>query len=334
MRDAPSMFVRIGLLVVCIIAGLSTHLTAHRASAVSTGLWVAPSDVVVDGGGTFTVQLMQHADVATTGAQADFSFDRTSVQVTNVVASATYSTGYFATSDLAVANSRTGVFTVGTFITPDQPPLPVGDNTFATITMAALPGVNGTVNLSLSQAYMVNGTYDPLSPLALTNGVVHLLWRDHKTDANGDGYSAADEITIPNCGVASCASITMFGIAETNTCKDAGRQCGVPNPPVDESGPARTAPPPAIGYGCSVTLDIVPPLTTKNLAKSDVDLDGVVSILDLSKVSGWFGNTINASPTDPRREGDMDGDGVITTLDLSAISANFGRSVADNCRIE
>jgi hypothetical protein len=158
--------------------------------------------------------------------------------------------------------------------------------------------------------------------------------RDHKTDANGDGYSAADEATIANCGAASCASILIFGTSETHTCNDAGRNCGSPGPPADESVPARVGPPPANGYGCSVTLDIVAPLTTKNLAKSDVDLDGTVSILDLAKVASWFGNTINPSSSDPRWEGDMDGDGHITILDLSAMASNFGRSVAGNCKIE
>ena len=158
--------------------------------------------------------------------------------------------------------------------------------------------------------------------------------RDHKADANGDGYSAADESTIVNCGAASCAGIVTFGTAETGTCKDAGRDCGVPNPPIDESGPARIAPPPAGGYGCSVTLDTVGPKTTRKLAQSDIDLDGVVSILDLVKVAGWFGNTINPSPADPRWEGDMDGDGVISILDLVAMASNFGRSVANNCKVE
>jgi hypothetical protein len=159
--------------------------------------------------------------------------------------------------------------------------------------------------------------------------------RDHKTDANGDGYSAADEATSANCGVASCGSLTSFGTSETNTCKDGiTRHCGAPGAPADDSVPVREAPPPADGYGCDVTLDTVGPKTTKKLAQSDVDLDGVVTILDLSKVASWFGNTINASVSDPRWEGDMDGDGHITILDLSAMASNFGRSVAGDCQIE
>ncbi len=92
--------------------------------------------------------------------------------------------------------------------------------------------------------------------------------------------------------------------------------------------------PPAGGYGCSTTLDITPPKMTKKLAQSDVDLDGVVSILDLSKVASWFGQPVNPSTTDPRWEGNLDGDGSISILDLSAVASNFGRSVAGNCTIE
>ena len=158
--------------------------------------------------------------------------------------------------------------------------------------------------------------------------------RDHKTDANGDGYSAADEETIANCGAVSCANVLAFGTAETKTCKDAGRSCGTPGAPVDESVAARIAVPPADGYGCSVTLDTVGMKKTTKLAQSDIDLDGTVSILDISKVASWFGNTINASPADPRWEGDMDGDGHITILDLAAMASNFYRSVSLGCQIE
>ena len=83
-----------------------------------------------------------------------------------------------------------------------------------------------------------------------------------------------------------------------------------------------------------MTLDTVGAKKTTKLAQSDIDLDGVVSILDLSKVAGWFGNTINASPADPRWEGDMDRDGHITILNLSAMASNFGRSVSIDCMAE
>jgi Kelch motif/Galactose oxidase, central domain len=74
--------------------------------------------------------------------------------------------------------------------------------------------------------------------------------RDHKSDANGDGYSAADEATVANCGGTSCDVFSPFGTAETRSCKDAGRKCGTPGAPADDTVPARIAVPPADGYGC------------------------------------------------------------------------------------
>jgi hypothetical protein len=159
--------------------------------------------------------------------------------------------------------------------------------------------------------------------------------RDHKTDANGDGYSAADEQTIANCGLANCAFIMTFGTAETNTCKDGViRHCGTPGAPADDSVPVRGGPPPADGYGCDVALDTIGPNTTTKLAQSDVDLDGAVSILDLATAASWFANAVDASGADPRWEGNLDGDGLISILDLSAMATNFGRSVAGDCQIE
>jgi hypothetical protein len=78
---------------------------------------------------------------------------------------------------------------------------------------------------------------------------------------------------------------------------------------------------------------IVPPIPhTANLARSDVDLDGIVTILDLSKVAAWFGQTVSRSPIDPRWEGSMDNDGSISIPDLSAIAANFGRASPETVR--
>lgn len=169
---------------------------------------------------------------------------------------------------------------------------------------------------------------------AVSAEIYSALVRDHKTDANGDGYSAADEETAANCDVANCSSIVAFGTAETRTCKDAGRNCGSPGAPADDVVPARVAVPPADGYGCDVALDTVGSKKTTKLAQSDIDLDGAVTILDLSKVASWFGNVVNASPADPRWEGNLDDDGFVTILDLSAMAGNFYRSVAGNCLVE
>jgi uncharacterized repeat protein (TIGR01451 family) len=68
------------------------------------------------------------------------------------------------------------------------------------------------------------------------------------------------------------------------------------------------------------------PLLYCPIMRADVDGDGVVSILDLSKVAQAFGQHI---PPAPARY-DQDGDGVITILDLSRMAQKFGQSVS-NC---
>lgn len=316
-----------------VVVGAFWLNASQEALALPLGISVSPQNITAAGGTSFSVELVQHSDLATSGAQVDLTFDHTQLQVTQVVApSGSYASAFVGSTLLADANA-TGALTAGAFLMPGNGAAPPGDTVFAVVTLKASGVVNTTSALQLSQAYILDSTYEELTPIALSGGTV-TIERDHKTDANADGYSAADEITVANCGVASCANISTFGAVETNTCKDSGGQCGLPNPPLDESGSARVAPLPATGYGCSVTLDTVGPLTTVKLAKSDVDLDGAVSILDHSKVASWFGNAINTSSADPRWEGNMDADNAISILDISAIAANFGRSVANNCKVE
>lgn len=158
--------------------------------------------------------------------------------------------------------------------------------------------------------------------------------RDHKADHNGDGYSDADEGTPANCGAATCGSISTRGTAETNSCQSAARLCG--SGAASTWDPVRRAKnaPGGPGTGCLKTLDEAGSLKTTNLARSDVDLDGGVSILDLSKIAGWFGNPVASAGDDPRWEGNLDNDGSISILDLSAAASNFGRNVNANCLIQ
>jgi len=130
-------------------------------------------------------------------------------------------------------------------------------------------------------------------------------------------------------------------MCSSNSCRNAGRLCG--------SGASTTwdplvkardaiAGPGAVGTGCLVTLDTATAKKTTKLAQSDIDLDGAVSILDISKVASWFGNAVKDG-SDPRWEGNFDGDGTISILDLSAMAANFGRGVdpskpAPGCQIQ
>lgn len=204
------------------------------------------------------------------------------------------------------------------------------------LSFGTTPLLDGTTGLGyVWQDSNNDGVPDFLCAGACTSGNVN---RDHKSDANGDGYSDADEGTPANCSVASCASILTSGgslngaTAETASCRNAGRNCG--------AGVSGTWDPltraknsvGGAGTGCLKTLDEAGSLKTINLARSDVDLDGSDSILDLSKMAGWFGNDVG-DQTDPRWEGNLDGDGAISILDLSLAAANFGRSVNGGCAI-
>ncbi len=164
-------------------------------------------------------------------------------------------------------------------------------------------------------------------------GAMPLGGRDHKTDSNSDGYSDADEGTVANCGAASCASVITLGTGETNSCQDSGRNCG--SAPASSWSPLQAARTSAggSGTGCSTSLDTTGVLKTATLARSDIDLDGSVSILDLAKTATWFNNPVGDS-SDPRWEANLNGDSSISILDLSAAAANFGRSVSANCKIE
>ncbi len=204
------------------------------------------------------------------------------------------------------------------------------------LSFGTMPLPDGTTGLGyVWQDSNNDGVPDFLCAGACTSGLVS---RDHKSDANGDGYSDADEGTPANCSVTSCTSILTSGgslngaTAETASCRSADRNCG--------TGASGTWDPltraknsvGGAGTGCLKTLDEVGSLKTINLARSDVDLDGVDSILDLSKIAGWFGNDVG-DQTDPRWEGNLDGDGAISILDLSVAAANFGRNVNGDCAI-
>lgn len=125
--------------------------------------------------------------------------------------------------------------------------------------------------------------------------------QDHKGDANGDGYSDADELTpvgSPSCTGAFPPSggLGLSGLSSTSI-----------------SAPCAGRPPGSAGA---------------MKAKADVDLDGAISIIDLSIVAGYFLQSANSTDaTDIRWEFDQDGDGMITIIDLSIMAGLFLQSV-------
>ncbi len=68
-----------------------------------------------------------------------------------------------------------------------------------------------------------------------------------------------------------------------------------------------------------------PPLLYCPVMRADIDGDGVISILDLSRVARDFGKPI--PPADPRNN--QDGDTLITILDLAKQASVYGHHVTD-----
>jgi hypothetical protein len=125
--------------------------------------------------------------------------------------------------------------------------------------------------------------------------------QDHQGDANGDGYSDADELTPvgpPSCTGAFPPSGGL-GLS------------GLSSPSINAPCPGRPPGSPAA-----------------RTARADVDLDGQISIIDLSIVAAHFLESANpADATDIRWEFDQDGDGQMTIIDLSIMAGMFLQSV-------
>ncbi len=336
----------VSLTNVDMIDGVGARMVVNQPCTIGTcsgSLDIVLSAPTVTAGSSFTASIQQTSAAYTVGVQTDLLIDRAKVQVVDVARGLAYSSplsagniGFGAldvpaakAAAIASANTVTGVLqNTALYYSPPSgdPVVSPGTTTAIIVVLRAVVNLNNTaLVVGLQNAEMLDASS---GTMAVT------IPRNHAIDPNGDGYSAADEVSPLNCGVVSCASITTFGTSETKTCKDAGRNCGTPFPVANELGAARVAIPPATGYGCSVTLDTVGPKRTTKLAQSDIDLDGLVSILDLIKVAGWYGDPVNPSPTDPRWEGNLDGDGSISILDLIAMASNYGRSVSNNCLVE
>ncbi len=124
--------------------------------------------------------------------------------------------------------------------------------------------------------------------------------QDHKDDTNGDGYSNADQMT-PS-GMPTCAGAF---------------------PPTGGLGTDPLAPCPGRNLGGTPAQ-----MAAATKARADVDLDGQVTIIDLSIVAGHFLESANpADVTDVHWEFDQDGDGQMTIIDLSIMAGIFLQSV-------
>ena len=132
--------------------------------------------------------------------------------------------------------------------------------------------------------------------------------QDHLADSNHDGYTDSDEGTphpTAGCPVPSNANHAVYPAGGGIAGADALAAC--PGRAWDGVGGAPT---------------------TVKVAKADVDLNGVVNILDLSAAAGVYNQSgFGLDNLDKRNELDQNNNGVINILDLSAMAANYNAHV-------
>lgn len=167
-----------------------------------------------------------------------------------------------------------------------------------------LPTFTGATGARVRIAYGIptaddpdgNGDVDFANP-----GAGQPCVQDHAGDANGDGYSDADELTPSGASSCTGAFPSSGGLGLS----------GVSSTAIDAACPGRA-----------------PGSTGAKAAGADVDVNGRVNILDLAAAAGAYNQSGFASnPYDERNEFDQNGDGVINVLDLAAIAAQYNKTV-------
>jgi hypothetical protein len=149
------------------VAGaLATLLLAGSASAANPTLRIVPDQPKVPKGATFTVRVVQHADMAISGAQATVTFDQTKVQIQSVTRGQPY-----ANAPVVVPPDLTGAISqangngklkelAAAFTFPDN--VATGDQDYLVISLKAVGC--GTVNFGLpvgqTDAIMLDGRTD------------------------------------------------------------------------------------------------------------------------------------------------------------------------------
>lgn len=189
------------VLALAAVAALVLLLNGGRASAATGNIRVNPATQTVAALNTnFNVTLTQNADVATTGAQASFTFDATKLQIQSIALGSAYAGGQLATGNTIANANTTGTLSgIGAFVAPPAT-VPTGDQEFVVITM-----VNRTCaksNLTLSTLEMLDASGGSV-PTTGTNGNVISVnaldffplpldgvsdWIPVQGDADCDGY--------------------------------------------------------------------------------------------------------------------------------------------------
>lgn len=145
-----------------------------------------------------------------------------------------------------------------------------------------------------------NGIADFMNP-----GGVLACVQDHEGDANGDGYSDGDQGSPwGDPALTSCPAASIFPSTAT-----------IPNPVVGNDPLKLCSGRPAGSNAAKA-------------ARADVNLDGVVNILDAARIRPFFGRSF-VRTADPALGLDQNGDWKVNLLDIAIILSRFLQVVPD-----
>jgi hypothetical protein len=194
---------------------------------------ISPAKQTIDAGSTFTVHVVQDSTVGTKGAQTDFAFDQTRLQIVSVERGSAYPTdpegeylcrpfcGYMLSGELgqtleeAIAEANTtGVLkNVAVAYLSGEPTVPPGQREFLTITLRALAGPTGDVDLDLGLVEVID----------FQNFLMSVTSQDGSVRVVGDG----DDATATATATAAATSTATVGTSPTSTATGCSGGCVV-----------------------------------------------------------------------------------------------------------
>lgn len=280
--------------VTAIAVGLLMINPVQNAHAASGNIRVNPATQTASAPNVnFNVTLVQNADVATTGAQADFTFNKNILEILSVTLGSGYTGGSLVagTSGQTVADAITSANSSGTlenvaaFLIPPST-VPAGDANFVVIQMRGK--ICGSSALTLTNLEMLDASSTEFTPTA-TNGTAI---SGSAVDFNAP-FGVQDWLTP--VGDNDCDGFTDANEAFLGT--DAAQRCSATSGANNEPTPDRW------------------PI--------DFDDNQLASLTDVTQYSSRFG-AIGPNPPYAVRF-DFNQDNRITLVDVTKFSGFFGR---------
>jgi hypothetical protein len=185
--------------------------TVDAANAQGT-ISITPTTVTAPPGAEFTIILVQDASFVTTGAETDFKFDPTVLQVVTVEKSAAYQKGQLLSGvapqplaqAIAEANTTGTLKNLAAFFVPGSGSIPAGQSEFLRIKVkVSSSSSNTTTALSLADMEMLNDQGEPLTVAAGTSGQVTVQAGAAAPTPVGPQSTVAGASALPNAGVDS-----------------------------------------------------------------------------------------------------------------------------------